>query len=835
MASLFKDSVFLLVASNAYPVLKFQDIVTRNGGVAISKPANKTKDCIEKLKVTHVIASDYSFAGYSQALELMIPITSPQWLEDSELASQKRNYRLYSPVPLPFMDKVVLCIADNLPQGDRETMYAGVRAFGGQYLDALSRYTTHLVAADLSNNKSVIAANIKKKEGLEIRIVLPHWIDDCIRQQRHVDEKPYLLSDPVVIETGKPNFERSPQTTTESTSDCLMGKRVYLASDHNLSERLEATVKALITLCGGEIISSLDTTNIDVYVGKFRLGKEFLDCFRASDVDVGSLQWLYSVAMRNEYIAPLQSNLLHFPLPEGDIPELRNMRISVTGYSGDARHYLSVLITSMGAVFTKTLDCQNNYLVASKPRGEKYAAVTNRWPSVKIVNHLWVEECFAKWSYLNPELPRYTKVDDHTQILGKAKLRAQDLGRWIKDTKKALDIEDSMNEDEEDEEEEESAHADISDHQLVDHSEQPTSLTVSPAQDELEQIDAELAQPNEAVDMEEDNNDSDASSLQQLVVVESVVETKGRSSRSAKQKATMKLHSDMEDLNQYTSMAKSSRKEKIYMDELEKAMTTPNKKRDTADTPSSSQAPSPLVEPPQKKKKTKESDKKVKEPEHIVAIMTGCEQSLVLNRADVVKLSRVGITIVSDYSTKKTIDTIIAPRVLRTEKFLKSLSTAKQIVHPSYLAEVLSRLSSSAGATWEDLSKEYNIKDYFLDKVVPVAQINEELGVKGKASGLIQLLASNGSVFKGLKLNLSTSLNGGPALIASILEAHGLEESKVVKLAGTTSKMLINDGKVVIVAHKTKDKKTLPKLLEVEVVDWDWCVQCMFQLKLQPY
>lgn len=166
MSGVFDAVVFLLIqdfieaeSSTSW----VQDIIKRNGGRCICLTLDISHKALQENDISHIISPRYDFSGYSQALSMMIPITTPIWLEDSELASQKKNYRLYSPQPVPFMDKVVVCIANNLPEGDKEMMYAGVRAFGGQYLDSLSRYTTHLISLDLSNNKSVLAANIRKK------------------------------------------------------------------------------------------------------------------------------------------------------------------------------------------------------------------------------------------------------------------------------------------------------------------------------------------------------------------------------------------------------------------------------------------------------------------------------------------------------------------------------------------------------------------------------------------------------------------------------------------------------------------------------------------------
>lgn len=837
MTALFAGTTFLVVDSpdNSYSALWIQNIITRNGGAYVKKTPPHTLGAIESLHIGHIISSTYDFPEYARATELMVPVTSPQWLEDSQLALQRRNYRLYSPVPLPFMDRVVLCIADNLPDGDRDMIYGGVRAFGGQYLDALSRYTTHLVAVDLSNNKSVVAANIKKKEGLEIKIVLPHWIDDCFKQQRHVREDPYLLSDPVVLQTGKPNFRAVVEEESDHAApaapktDVLKLKAVYLSGDYRLSEHLVNALTTLVELCGGSIVSEFDLQNIDVYLGKYREGDEFRQCCNDASIDVGSLLWLYYIATRKQYIAPLRSHLLHFPVPNLIIPEFQNLRISVTGYSGDARHYLSQLIVAMGATFTKTLDSHNDFLVTAKSSGEKYDAVKTRWPNVVLVNHLWIEEGFVKWKYMDPTSERYSRVDKSTQILGQAHLVKHDLVRWTKDGSEALDVEDSLNEDN---------HRDLElpERQAMNLDTRPSaSATESPVLSPADDNGSQHAEQNEIVDKEKVQTiHSDGVDLVEVhQVVDVPTQVQGRAGRSAKMKAEMKLHSDMEDLNQYTSMSKSARKMKTYMEELDKSVGKSSSKRGSEKTDH--------AETPSKKAKTespKPAKKKSEKAVHMVAIMTGCEQELALNRSEIVKLSKVGIQIVNDVNNKKAIDTVIAPRVLRTEKFLISISKASQILHPSYLVDILNRITHSE-VTWPELNKEFNVENYYLDRVVPVKQINQDLGVKGSQSGLQNLLRrEHGLVFNNLKLNLSTNLNGGAALIAGILEAHGLQDSKQIKLSASTTKssLLVNDDeKRILIAHKVRDKKLVSGLKDVISVEWDWCVKSIFQGKLEDY
>lgn len=863
MSALFQGTRFLVVKAPNTPensIKTLKTLISENGGSAIVAPASDA-DVLTKHEIHHILTADSNFAAATTASRLMIPTTSPEWAEESVEAKQKRNYRLYAPNPLPLMDKVVLCIADNIPSADRDAMYSAVREFGGQYLDALSRYTTHLVAEDLSNNKSLVASSIHRPD-VEIKIVLPQWVGECMRRGYKVDETPYLLSDPVVLQTGQPNHDGE-ETGESVKSTALAGKKILLGSSYPISDYLRSSLDCLISRCGGEVVSEF-SPSVDVFVCKYRSGDEYDKC-RSAGIEAASLLWIFYVAVHG-FVLPSESNLLHSPAPPQPLSKFQGLRISVTGYSGDARFYLAQLISLLGAEFTKTLDSNNDYLVCAKSAGDKYNAVKKRWPKVAVVNHLWVEECFSEWSFLDPSQKRYAEigpsiplgltrltktaeksdtavreddtgedeshgdkthedktheVESHETKTHKDKSREHktldDDSREYETSKAILQSRpETQNDTQESNSQESQQFHDITDHQVSDQaSATATALLVENGQ--LVQSSSEKPETVEMVDVTE-------VSLSPPV---------GRSSRSAKQKASAKLHSDMEDLNKYTSMSKSVRKMRTFMEELEQA--TPTKKRPLQSVEERNKKHK-LEQEHENRKKEKKDLKK--EQAHLVAIVTGCEQELTLHRADIVKLARIGISIVSDYNPKKVIDTIIAPRVLRTEKFLKSLSKASRIVHPTFLLDVLTRLRS-AELSWNEISKEFNIDNYALDKVVSVKQINDELGVSGKSSGLQRLLAhENGLVFAGVRLNLSVNVNGGLELIASILEAHGLRECKQIKLSSATpkDKMLENgDGKTIVVAHKTKDKKVLSQISGFTAVDWDWCVKSIFNGQLQEY
>lgn len=839
---MFHSTVFLIVTLQQHDE-SVVSLIEAHGGSAIVKSISDTSH--QLAKVHHVIARLVDFVEYADAKRQMIPVTTPEWVAELIRLGKAANYKAFNPDPRFFMKEVFLCIADNLPEGDKEVMYGGVRAFGGQYLDDLTRYTTHLVAVDVTNIKSIVASSavIKTPAGVDtdIKIVLPQWVDDCLKQGKKVDESRYLLSNPQVAATGRPAKQAHDQISPKVLGDDLprdvhkartthfVGKTIYLASDYMVSERLGRCIHSLIELNGAVVASHFDSS-VDIYLGKYRDGDAYVHACH-NKVVVGNLAWFYQTLISDEWVLPHNSSLLHYPVPRHPLEAFKKMKVSVTNYSGDARFYLLKLISLLGATFTKTLTKENDVLVAAKPEGKKYDTATQKWlengvPIVNVVNHLWLEECFASWSFKDPREDKYRYIDPEglESMLGRTRLEVASI------LPESGNVDDSMSDDElargiapgqppgqppfgpegpEGEEREKTErlqgeetiqrapleeHSSSGANEADDTTHLGKSVTVEP-ETGATLVEPETASLNRALAPPEQKSKTPSLSPAPIVVSSSPAPR----GRSAKAKAAAKLHENMEDLNNFTSKSKTKRDS--YLEQFEE-------------------------EPPKKKKPSAAP--------HIIAIMTGCELTVGLSRVDVVNLAHAGIKIVSDYLPRHNIDTIIAPRILRTEKFLKSLSVCKRIVHPSYIVLVLPRAPSTS---WEDLLKEYNIDDYALDKVLPARELASDLG---HPNGLEPLLVSprKGTLFSNIKLNLLVKLNGGPDLIHSILEAHGLHHGKPFKSASASAiKQLLSTDTTVCVVHKTKDASLIPPLKKagIVVVEWDWCVKSIFAMALQSY
>lgn len=353
----------------------------------------------------------------------------PSWVLQSVAKQKLAGPRQHSPDPSQYFSDVIVSCAE-LPEGDKDAIIAGVIALGGQYSGPLSKMVTHIVTQDDQHDKCELA----RAKKVRCKIVLPHWFDDCLRLGKKISERPYTFPDPDYLKTDSvrpppgdapsvagatgavPEVPKMPGTPPASPSDtrknlnAFMGKRIYLSTDLELSEHILKTLQTLINHGGGTLTDDVDEA--DIYIGQYRDGEHYTAASRARK-EVANLSWLYHVINKNKYTNPL-SKLLHYPVPRNGVDGFQNMRISISNYNGDARIYLENLITFLGATFTKTMKQDNSHLITAHKRSEKYEAA-QEW-NINIANHLWIEESYAKCANQSLTNPRYTTFPDKTNL-----------------------------------------------------------------------------------------------------------------------------------------------------------------------------------------------------------------------------------------------------------------------------------------------------------------------------------------------------------------------------------------------------------------------------------
>lgn len=199
---------------------------------------------------------------------------------------------------------------------------------------------------------------------------------------------------------------------TSPRADCNLFKQkgVLLSSDLGIGPHMRHSLEQVILSSGGSIVQRVQQA--DMYVGRYRDGNDYIRASRAGK-EVGNLAWLFHMITNNAWVSPLK-RLLHYPEARDGLPGFKDFRISLSNYSGEARVYLERLIIATGAECTKTLKQDNTHLVTAHNISEKCQAAQD-W-GIHLVNHLWLEESYAKWKLQSVSNSRYTHFPARTNL-----------------------------------------------------------------------------------------------------------------------------------------------------------------------------------------------------------------------------------------------------------------------------------------------------------------------------------------------------------------------------------------------------------------------------------
>ena len=285
--------------------------------------------------------------------------------------------------------------------------------------------------------------------------------DDCLRLGKRIDEGPYCLPDPEILrkrpedripEAGRPDLygasspvpgrlptpSKSPNSKGRELS-VFKKKRVMLSNDLEIGSHLRGTIEELIISGGGYVTGSVHKA--DIFICQYRESLEYRIASRAGS-DVGNLPWLYHLITHNTWTSPLR-RLLHYPIAQKGLPGFKDFRISLSNYNGEARVYLENVAKAAGGEFTKTMKEDNTHLITAHLVSEKCEAA-KEW-NINTVNHLWLEESYAKWEIQTLTDPRYTTFPDRTnlgEVVGQTPIDKQALERYF--FPKGSDIDSAM-------------------------------------------------------------------------------------------------------------------------------------------------------------------------------------------------------------------------------------------------------------------------------------------------------------------------------------------------------------------------------------------------------
>ncbi|KAG8533347.1 uncharacterized protein KY384_002130 [Bacidia gigantensis] len=418
---------FHIVHSDKLPAEEIHwltELLTEGGAIPAPSHSSQEYKEIDLETTTHIITRTVDFPDFEAAAEPSLgkSIVTPEWATASLSKRRQANPRQYSADPRMFFSGLIVCCASDLPEGDKDAIVGYVLAVGGLYSSAVTKQVTHIVALTTESEKCKIALG----KNLNCKIVLPHWIDDCLKIRARLIEEPYCLPNPKILQNGTsekpPDAHRNdlrgsstaqPQqlpTLQKPSLTIFKSKTVMLAADLGINSRLRGTIEDLITDGGGSMTGSVHKA--DYLVCQHRESRDYRVASRAGKT-VGSLAWLYHLITHNAWTSPMR-RLLHYPISRQGIPGFKPFRISVSNYNGEARIYLENLAIAAGAEFTKTMKDDNTHLITAHPNSEKCNAA-KEW-NIHIVNHLWLEESYAQWQVQTISKSTYTQFPNRTNL-----------------------------------------------------------------------------------------------------------------------------------------------------------------------------------------------------------------------------------------------------------------------------------------------------------------------------------------------------------------------------------------------------------------------------------
>ncbi|QLQ77866.1 hypothetical protein HG537_0A01130 [Torulaspora globosa] len=300
--------------------------------------------------------------------------------------------------------------------------------------------------------------------------------------------------------------------------------------------------------------------------------------------------------------------------------------------------------------------------------------------------------------------------------------------------------------------------------------------------------------------------------------------------RAAKAKAARKLHSDIELLNEYQRNSKRKRTGDLLPEEVAQLERRQLLEQEASGILQTIYATDRSSEEVNRRRRT---------IYNMNAICTGCHDDI--EELDKILLEKLGIRIHEDI-TKENIcilDTIIAPKRMRTAKFLKSFSfhPLRNALKPEFLTDLLQLVHGMQPLDRLSLNlATYSIPDIDTQHLFQTTSLPTKVFERAGLS----------------RVNLVNDIPGGVEVITSILKAHGIKEVRVVPTSRmsqlTVNDLVLNDTPdaeicaeqivpdCVMIAIKSSQVKHFKRLVKnrctsAMAVEWNWCISSIFQLE----
>ncbi|EPX73448.1 BRCT domain-containing protein Brc1 [Schizosaccharomyces octosporus yFS286] len=345
---LFKSVVAVLDADDS----NIKKLFLQNGGNILNYPYNW------KL-ATHVIGNDFNSPVVQEGARRSLRLVKTKWIEDCIDKNALLDYAPYSSNPY-LIFKGICATTCEIDPFLAFLIDDSLEVLGGKFTPVLIKSITHVFSFDGEGPK---CRKVREKENADIKVIHPRWVLDCLIHGRCIDQKPYLFP--------SLSFPRKPKDTLNENllfRNVFYNKKFFFASDLNLSTVAKQAIYKFARNLGADVADSTQTC--DVFIGFQRETDEFRMASEQK-ATIATISWLLNSFVLGSWKDPLL-DALHFPLPSKKF--LKGQTIALTNYTGKARTYLEKLIVASGASYTKNLKPTNSILIAASSYGQKFGA-----------------------------------------------------------------------------------------------------------------------------------------------------------------------------------------------------------------------------------------------------------------------------------------------------------------------------------------------------------------------------------------------------------------------------------------------------------------------------
>lgn len=790
-----------------------------------------TPDELEKLdkiqlsQYTHVISNSIDIPN-SKVIsnDLMIPIISQDWLKNVIKLKKILPLRPYSPDPRNIFKSLTISNSLSWKKDDKNILKCITRSFGGIYLTDLRRSITHFISDDVNDDSTnlIISFNESNSENeRDIHIVTSDWVFDSIMSGKVLPEKDYLLNN---------------KKKTSSSSMFIEIPEYLRTISFEISDNLD--------------ISSNMVNNLSKFFKENEQGNEQIYLTNEINPNIPSQlkqrTFDYLFAMIYQQSIKLNSDsLLYYPVNKEKVVGGNLVIAAVTNYTGNSRIYIEELIERMGCKFTKSLKATNTHLVSSKKIGKK-SEFAKKW-KIKTISHCWVEDCFINWKILN-ELKYNRLPRDNATVRLIGHVEFEGFSYEFNDKVQNGEINGATK-------------IDIQRYEGSEKSVDKFGTNI-----EIPDVIAQLIESNETElyeEIEEHKPTSNSTTTKPKVQAKTRTSTKKTQQPITEEikeslgaeKPTKKINEVTESKNTKDAIREipddtQAAKPKSNLDSQSESKTEFKNDNKSKVKPSNNKRKASEIEEvgeeenPRKKEIVKPPNNTGK-PYNIIAIVTGFDGTL--STSDKRELKKIGISILE--TPNKSLNCIIAPSLLRTQKFLTALSfDPEYLLEPLFLSDVLGTLDSvNKIGDFESIAPKidnYNIWRHvnFEKDIEP-----KKLFHKGtsKEEAVEYLKQSRNGMFTGFIFNLSSGLNGGFDIIKPILKSFGCKQCNNFKdtsksVAINTNRKINNISDVAILvcgAGENKIQKHFVKVCDESstkyvILEWDTLVCSIFEAGL---